>query len=110
MPSSSGGGGGGWAARTAPRPPPRPPPEPAPPTPRTPFAPSREYILSCCNEAAQRREALRGEKPNTWFKGQPRATDHSWEKMWDDHLHWKRWVAQPQGAALSSAARARTLL
>lgn len=44
------------------------------PTP-TRFVPrSRDYILSCCDEAARRREALRGKEPRTWVKGKPRDT------------------------------------
>lgn len=53
---------------------------------------SRDYILSVTDEAAQRREALRGKRPTTWYKGRPVLTDHSWEKMWHEHLHWKRCV------------------
>ncbi|PRW05952.1 ATP-dependent DNA ligase isoform A [Chlorella sorokiniana] len=58
---------------------------------------NREYVLSCCDEAAKRREALRGQVPRTWIKGKPRATDHSWEKMFDAHLHWKRWTQERMG-------------
>jgi hypothetical protein len=46
--------------------------------------------MACCDEAARRRQAQRGETPTTWFKGKPVLTDHSWEKMWHQHLHWKR--------------------
>ncbi|RMZ54515.1 hypothetical protein APUTEX25_002091, partial [Auxenochlorella protothecoides] len=49
----------------------------------------REYIISCCNEAAQRRDVLRGQAPRAWYKGKPRLTGDSWEKMWNKHIHWK---------------------
>ena len=35
---------------------------------------SRDYVLSCCDEAAKRREALRGKTPTTWVKGKPQLT------------------------------------
>ncbi len=60
---------------------------------------SREYILSCTDEAAKRRQALRGQVPTTWYKGKPRLTSDSWEKMWNDHLHWKRWEKQAPAQA-----------
>ncbi|EFN51105.1 hypothetical protein CHLNCDRAFT_59336 [Chlorella variabilis] len=55
---------------------------------------NRDYILSCCDEAARRREALRGRTPRTWVKGRPLLTDHSWERMFNSHLHWKRWAQE----------------
>ncbi|GAB4818272.1 hypothetical protein N2152v2_005318 [Parachlorella kessleri] len=58
---------------------------------------NREYILSCTDEAAKRRQALRGQVPTTWYKGKPRLTSDSWEKMWNDHLHWKRWTQERMG-------------
>ncbi|KAL4426256.1 hypothetical protein ABPG77_009871 [Micractinium sp. CCAP 211/92] len=58
---------------------------------------NRDYILSCCDEAARRREALRGKEPRTWVKGKPRDTDESWEKMFSSHLHWKRWTQERMG-------------
>ena len=58
---------------------------------------SRDYVLSCTDEAAKRRQALRGAKPTAWYAGRPRLTEHSWEKMWDSHLHWKRWTQERMG-------------
>ncbi|KAL6769085.1 hypothetical protein ACKKBG_A17425 [Auxenochlorella protothecoides x Auxenochlorella symbiontica] len=58
---------------------------------------NREYIISCCNEAAQRRDVLRGQAPRAWYKGKPRLTGDSWEKMWNKHIHWKRWTQERMG-------------
>ena len=58
---------------------------------------SRDYILSCCDEAARRREALWGAPPRATLMGRPRLTDHSWERMFFDHLHWKRWTQERMG-------------
>lgn len=58
---------------------------------------NRDYVLSCCDEAARRREALRGQVPRTWIKGKPTATNHSWERMFQSHLQWKRWAQERMG-------------
>ena len=76
----------------------------APPTPHP--VRSRDYILSCVDEAAKRRQALRGQRPTTTYIGRPRLTDSSWEKMWDSHLHWKRWVGG--GGKCCEGVRERT--
>lgn len=61
---------------------------------------SPDYIASCVNEAAQRRDALRGQQPRTWLVGGgPRNVTDSWEHMWWDHLHWKRWKVPRTGPA-----------
>lgn len=43
--------------------------------------------------------------PRTWIKGKPRATDHSWEKMFDAHLHWKRWTQERMVSARGRGGR-----
>lgn len=48
---------------------------------------------------------LRGQPPRAWFKGKPRLTGDSWEKMWNKHIHWKRWV--DGGGQRSKQTRAR---
>lgn len=58
---------------------------------------SRDYILSVTDEAAKRRQASRGLRPTTWYKGRPVLTDHSWERMWNSHLNWKRWSQERMG-------------
>ena len=70
---------------------------PPPPAHTAPRHNSRDYILSCCDEAARRREALRGAPPRAALMGRPRLTDHSWERMFFDHLHWKRWTQERMG-------------
>jgi hypothetical protein len=58
---------------------------------------NREYVINVTNEHARRREAASGKVPRQWFKGRPRLTDQSWEKMWNAHLHWKRWTQERMG-------------
>lgn len=58
---------------------------------------NREYMINVTNEHARRREAMAGKVPRQWFKGRPRLTDQSWEKMWNSHLHWKRWTQERMG-------------
>jgi hypothetical protein len=58
---------------------------------------NRDYILSVCDEAAQRRQAARGKVPTTWFKGAPRAGDQSWQRVWHDHLVWRSWRQERMG-------------
>ncbi|WPT10715.1 hypothetical protein PSENEW3n2_00001887 [Picochlorum sp. SENEW3] len=58
---------------------------------------NREYVINVTNEHAKRREAASGKVPRQWFKGRPRLTDQSWEKMWNAHLHWKRWTQERMG-------------
>ncbi|KAI8466144.1 MAG: hypothetical protein J3K34DRAFT_434638 [Monoraphidium minutum] len=59
-----------------------------------------DYIASCCNESANRRDALRGQVPRTWLMGGgPRPVTDSWEHMWWDSLHWKRWKIPRTGPA-----------
>lgn len=58
---------------------------------------NREYVINVTNEHARRREAVSGKVPRQWFKGRPRLTDQSWEKMWNAHLHWKRWTQERMG-------------
>lgn len=52
--------------------------------------------------------------PRTWVKGKPRLTDHSWEKMFSGHLHWRRWaqerMVRAAAAAAAAAACVRVLL
>jgi hypothetical protein len=59
-----------------------------------------DYVISVCNEAAMRRDALRGQRPKAMYPGlRPRHTTDSWEHMWWDYLHWRRWkiprIAKP---------------
>lgn len=58
---------------------------------------SRDYVISVTDEAAKRRQARRGVRPTTWTKGRPLLTDHSWERMFNSHLHWKRWAQERMG-------------
>ncbi len=58
---------------------------------------NRDYILSVCDEAAQRRQAARGKVPTTWFKGALRASDQSWQRVWHDHLVWRSWRQERMG-------------
>ncbi|KAF5829137.1 hypothetical protein DUNSADRAFT_16508 [Dunaliella salina] len=59
-----------------------------------------DYVASCCNEAGQRRQALGGKKPELWLLGGgPRPVTDSWEHMWWNNLHWKRWKVPRQGPA-----------
>ncbi|KAG2451035.1 hypothetical protein HYH02_004304 [Chlamydomonas schloesseri] len=59
-----------------------------------------DYIASCCNEQGMRREALSGKKPNLWLLGGgPRLVNDSWERMWWNNLHWKRWKVPRTGPA-----------
>mmetsp|Transcript_10486 Transcript_10486/g.28687 ORF Transcript_10486/g.28687 Transcript_10486/m.28687 type:complete len:128 (+) Transcript_10486:87-470(+) len=59
-----------------------------------------DYVASCCNEAGMRRQALGGKKPELWLLGGgPRPVTDSWEHMWWNNLHWKRWKVPRQGPA-----------
>ncbi len=58
---------------------------------------NRQYMVDVTNEHARRRQAAAGKVPTQWFKGRPRLTDQSWEKMWNSHLHWKRWTQERMG-------------
>ncbi|GAX83864.1 hypothetical protein CEUSTIGMA_g11289.t1 [Chlamydomonas eustigma] len=59
-----------------------------------------DYIASCCNEAGMRRQALAGQVPRQWLLGGgPRDVTDSWEHMWWDNLHWKRWKIARTGPA-----------
>ncbi|DBA94258.1 hypothetical protein WJX77_009246 [Trebouxia sp. C0004] len=57
---------------------------------------NRDYVIACCDEAARRREALRGKVPRH-FVPAPSPTNHSWEKMFWRHLHRKRWTQERMG-------------
>ncbi len=47
-----------------------------------------------------RRDALRGQVPRRWLiGGGPRPVTDSWEHMWWDSLHWKRWKIPRTGPA-----------
>ncbi|KAK9804218.1 hypothetical protein WJX72_001768 [[Myrmecia] bisecta] len=58
---------------------------------------NRDYVIACCDEAARKREALRGKRIPRHFMHAPKPTTHSWEKMWWNHLHWKRWTQERMG-------------
>ena len=58
---------------------------------------SRDYILSVTDAAAKQRQAARGIRPTSTFIGRPLLTDHSWERMFHDHLVWKRWTQERMG-------------
>jgi hypothetical protein len=58
-------------------------------------------VLSVCDEAAQRRQAARGKVPTTWLAGRPQLTEQSWERMFNTHLHWKRWTQERMGPYFS---------
>uniref|UniRef100_A0A061RCY1 Uncharacterized protein n=1 Tax=Tetraselmis sp. GSL018 TaxID=582737 RepID=A0A061RCY1_9CHLO len=57
---------------------------------------NRDYVVACCDEAAQRREILAG-KPARAFTLAPINTTHSYERMWNKHLHRKRWTQERMG-------------
>ncbi|KAK9840811.1 hypothetical protein WJX81_006422 [Elliptochloris bilobata] len=57
---------------------------------------NRDYLISVCDEAARHREVLSGKIPRS-FVFAPRATTHSWQKMWDKHIRYRRWARGRMG-------------
>lgn len=55
-----------------------------------------DYIMACTDEAARRREALKGKKPRHLIRRPDPVTD-SWEHMWWKELHHKRWKLERAG-------------
>ena len=66
--------------------------------------------MRCAEERAVMRQVRRGEIPTFSYvclsslfltllyscaQRRPILTDHSWPRMWDRHLHWKRYVHPP---------------
>lgn len=61
-----------------------------------------DYLASVCNEQGMRREALQGKVPRYWgLGGGPRPVTDSWEHMWWDNLHWRRWKTPRNGPAFA---------
>lgn len=76
---------------------------------------SKEHLWQYTEQAAVRRQLRRGKVPTfcyVWIffwwvftyalQKMPLKTTHSWVRMWDDHLHWKRWVLERKTPIYSS--------
>lgn len=61
-------------------------------------------LVNIVQHQGARRDTLRG-KPPRYFLGQARKTNRSWEEMWWDHLHYKRWMLERNGCNYRAVER-----
>merc|ERR1712118_124296 len=61
-------------------------------------------LVNIVQHQGARRDTLRG-KPPRYFLGTARKTNRSWEEMWWDHLHFKRWMLERNGCNYRAVER-----